>query len=63
MARWTVVDGDNVMVIESTDRGLVSVDVPSGLPFLAGIDGVRDVRTKLGLAIGDTQAKRPEDEP
>lgn len=63
MARWTVADGDHVMVIESTDSGLVSVDIPSGPPFVAGADGIRDVRTKLGLAIGDIQAKRTEDRP
>jgi hypothetical protein len=39
------------MVIESTDQGLVSVDIPSGPPFIGGTDHIRDVRTKLGLAI------------
>jgi hypothetical protein len=51
MARWTVTNGDQVMVIESTDQGLVSVDIPSGSPFVGGADHIRDVRTKLGLAI------------
>lgn len=56
MARWTVINGDHVMVIESTNKGLVSIDIPSGLPFLGDADEIRDVRTKLGLAIGDVQA-------
>jgi hypothetical protein len=46
------------VVIESTDDGLVSVDIPSGPPFTAGAEGIRDLRTKLGLALGDIQAER-----
>lgn len=56
MARWTVVNGEHVMVIESMDTGLISVDIPSGPPFLAGADEIRDARIKLGLAIGDAQS-------
>lgn len=58
MSRWTVASGDHVVVIESTDDGLVSVDIPSGPPFTAGAEGIRDLRTKLGLALGDIQAER-----
>lgn len=57
MAKWTVASGDQVMVIESTE-GLVSVDIPSGPPFIADADGIRDMRTKLGLAIADAQARK-----
>lgn len=56
MARWTVVRGDQVMVIESTEEGLVSVDIPSGSPFVTSPEGIRDMRSKLGLAIGEAQA-------
>lgn len=43
------------MVIESTQLGLISIDIPSGSPFVTDPEGVRDVRSKLGLAIGDAQ--------
>jgi hypothetical protein len=56
MARWTVLHGDQVMVIESTDEGLVSVAIPSGSPFVTDPEGIRDMRSKLGLAIGEAQA-------
>lgn len=59
MARWTVLDGDQVMVIEST-KGVVSVDIPSGAPFVTGPEGIRDMRSKLGLAIGDAQTDSAE---
>ena len=56
MARWTVTDGYQEIVIESAQPALVSVDIPTGGPFITGADGIRDLRTKLGLAIGDAQA-------
>jgi hypothetical protein len=60
MVGWTVVNGEQVMVIESTDKGLVSIGIPSGTPFVAGVAGIRDVRTKLGLAIGAVSGDRTE---
>lgn len=60
MARWTVVVGDQLMVIETTQTGLVSVDVPTGTPFVADVEGIRDMRSKLGLAIGDMHGRRSE---
>jgi NAD(P)H-hydrate repair Nnr-like enzyme with NAD(P)H-hydrate epimerase domain len=47
------------MVIEST-KGVVSVDIPSGAPFVTGPEGIRDMRSKLGLAIGDAQTDSAE---
>lgn len=55
MARWTVQDGDQLMVIE-TAGDQVTVDIPSGPPFVTGRDGARDIRVKLGLAMGALQA-------
>src|SRR4051812_6485540 len=55
MARWTVTDGYQEIVIESVQPALVSVDIPTGGPFITGAEGIRDLRTKLGLAIGDAQ--------
>lgn len=52
MARWIVVDGEQVVIIESTAAGVISVDIPSGPPFVTDRDGARDMRRKLGLAIG-----------
>lgn len=60
MGRWTIASDGQVMVVESSITGLVSVDIPSGTPFVAGVDGIRDVRTKLGLAIGDAQSQSGE---
>jgi hypothetical protein len=60
MARWTVLHGDQVMVIEATGEGLVSVDIPSRTPFVTDPEGIRDMRSKLGLAIGEAQADSGE---
>jgi hypothetical protein len=60
MVGWTVVNGDQVMVIEPTDKGLVSIGISSGTPFVAGVAGIRDVRIKLGLAIGAVSAGHTE---
>lgn len=52
MVRWTVQDGDQDMVIEARGDRII-VDIPSGLPFTTDADGIRDMRRKLGLAIGE----------
>lgn len=53
MARWTVSDGDQSMVIES-DGPRVVIEIPPNARFVTtSVDVVRDVRTKLGFAIGD----------
>lgn len=56
MARWTVVDGEQELVIESAGPGLVSLDIPTGSPFVTDADHLKDIRAKLSLAIGDAQA-------
>jgi hypothetical protein len=53
--RWTVTSEDQVMVIESR-VGRVSVDIPTGAPFVGETHTIRDMRTKLGLAIGHAQS-------
>lgn len=56
MARWTVVDGDQTLVIESID-GQVSIEIQPGPYFVTDDhDRIRDLRTKLGMAIGEAQA-------
>ena len=58
MARWTVEDGDQQLVIESTEDGRVSLGGPDGPLFTGRPDVMRDVRSKLGLAIADAQGMR-----
>jgi len=54
MARWTVTEGQQRVDVESIEPGgLVSLDIPTGGPFIATADTIRDLRTKLGLAIGE----------
>lgn len=57
MARWTVEDGEQQLVIES-EKGLISLGSPDGAVFTSGPDVMRDVRSKLGLAIADAQGLR-----
>jgi len=55
MARWTVADGDQVFVIESTP-GEVSLEIQPGPGFITNAEKIRELRTKLGAAIGEAQA-------
>lgn len=52
MAKWTVGEGDAVMVIEVTDDGHISVDIPSRQPIIADPGTAEDMRSRLGAAIG-----------
>lgn len=52
MAEWRVVVGDDVMIIQVTEAGLISVDIPSGRPIIADPGTAEDMRIKLGAAIG-----------
>lgn len=56
MPRWTVVDGDQELVIESAGPGLMALNIPSGLPFVTDAAHLKDLRAKLSLAIGSAQA-------
>lgn len=51
MARWTVQDGELVTVIE-VSSGQVIVEI-EGNRFTYSPDGVRDLRRKLGFAVGE----------
>jgi len=58
MARWTVSDGDQVMVIES-DWPRVVIEIPPHARFVTeNPDVIRDLRTKLGLALGSSEEPR-----
>lgn len=57
MARWTVGHGDHLLVIESPGPdGLISLSIETPGPFLGDAATIGDLRTKLGLAIGETSA-------
>lgn len=58
-ARWTVVDGDQELVIEATEPGLMSIDIPRP-PFVTNAAHLKDLRAKLSLAIGVAQAGQSE---
>lgn len=70
MARWTVVDGDQELVIEARDGGRFSLQVVSGAEFVTGAAGLKDLHRKVSIAIGIAQAAikdatnedRPRDE-
>lgn len=51
MPRWTVGRGDSQLILDVTGDQ-ISLDVPSGLPFVADVETAQDLRMKLGAAIG-----------
>jgi hypothetical protein len=59
MARWTVVDGDQQLVIESAGTGLIAVDIARP-PFVTDPEHLKELRAKLSLAIGSAQAELSE---
>lgn len=54
MARWTVQDGDQVMVIQGVG-GRVIIDLDLRTSFNGSVAAIRDMRRKLGLAIGEVE--------
>ena len=60
MARWTVEHRDSVLVIESPGPdGLVSLHVETPGAFLGDAKAIEELRTKLGLAIGEASQGEP----
>lgn len=56
VARWTVVHGEQVFVIETTPADKIILDMPAGRPFITdNREIIADLRRKLGMAIGDAQ--------
>jgi hypothetical protein len=57
MDRWTVVEGEQEFVIESIDPGgQFQLYSASGEPFVTSAAGLRDLRRKIGVAIGIAQS-------
>lgn len=52
MARWSVVDGDQEYVVETTPNHLVSLGTADGRPFVVAPERAEEVRLKIGAAIG-----------
>jgi hypothetical protein len=52
MSRWTIQVGDDEIVIERRDDGMVHIDIPSGKPLLANRAAVEAIRLRLGAALG-----------
>lgn len=59
MARWTVIDGDQVLVIEAAADDRIAMRTPSGESFVMARPTVEDLRRKLALAISDTDPEPP----
>lgn len=58
MARWTVTDDDQVLIVETMPDDRISLDIPARRPFIADRDTVADLRRKLALAIGASDAEQ-----
>lgn len=54
MARWTVGQGDHVLIIEVTDEREIKFDIPRG-PVVVDADTAQEYRIKIGAAIGLAQ--------
>jgi hypothetical protein len=52
MSRWTIQVGDDEIVIEHQDDGLVHIEIPSGNPLKANRTEVEAIRLRLGAALG-----------
>ena len=52
MTKWTIQVGDDEMVIEREDSGLVHIEIPSGRPLKADRAAVEAIRLRLGAALG-----------
>lgn len=55
MAKWTIGEADNVLIIETNDDQQIIIDIPSRQPIQVGTDVAQTIRTMLGTAIGGTQ--------
>ena len=51
MAKWTIGEGDDELIIEANGRR-VTLSIPSGKPIVTDPMTAADIRTKLGAAIG-----------
>lgn len=59
MSRWTIGEGDAEMIIEAAG-GQISVAIPSGQPIIAAPGVAKDMRAKLGAAIGIAQGTQTD---
>jgi hypothetical protein len=55
MAEWTIGEGDELLVVAATTSGEITVHIPSGQPLTVDADTARDIRLKIGAAIGVAQ--------
>lgn len=61
MARWTVnVGNSDIIVVERTPAGLVSISIPTRREVIATRDEVEDFRRKLGAAIAEDGDQQPD---
>lgn len=56
MPRWTVVHAGQTLVLESTPDGRFQLGTITGDPWVTDAQGLRELRRRLGVAIGEAQA-------
>lgn len=56
MPRWTVEHEGQTLVLESTPDGGYQLGTTTGDPWVTDVKGLRELRRRLGVAIGDAQA-------